>query len=895
MRFRRSGRAPFVSLAALLCLASSPALAGTSLRFHGSGSGDVDRVKIRIDDPADAKPGPPADVGATDFTIELWLRGRATENPAGAVACGANATWVNGHVLLDRDRYNQDRSFGLSVAGGRLAFGVSGAGTGSRTICGTSDVLDDRWHHVALQRRRVDGRLWLFVDGIPEAEADGPDGDVSYPDDGVPGPFCGGPCTSSDPFLVIGAEKHDAGPAYPSFGGWVDEVRISATLRYASTFTRPESAFAPDAQTAALYHFDEGIGESIGDSAGAAGGPSPGERRFGGSPPGPEWSGDEPPFGRRFGLAAVASGLERVVALANAGDGTARLFVVEQPGRIRILDGAHVRPIPFLDISSLVACCGERGLLSAAFHPEYESNGAFYVFYTNAAGDLVLARYLVSTDPSLADSSSGAIVLTIPHPTYSNHNGGQVAFGPDGRLYLSTGDGGGGGDPDDNGQDLGSLLGKVLRLAVDGGPSYSIPPDNPFVSVPGARPEIWAYGLRNPWRITFDRRTGDLFVGDVGQGNREEVDFEPAGTGGRNYGWVRMEGSLCYRPSTGCNDGSLTLPVLEYSHALGCSVTGGYRYRGRSAAGLDGVYIFGDYCSGRLWGGIQDGAGAWSSVELLDTPHNVTTFGEDESGELYVVAYGASTTLYRVTGGSSPPFGVMDTPADGTDGVTGAIPVTGWALDDTGVRSVSLWRDAVSGEPPGLVLIGDATFVPGARPDVAAAYPSYPDADRAGWGYMLLTNVLPPSQGNGTCTLHAYARDADGQSTRLGSKTITLANATATKPFGTLDTPGQGQAVSGTITVFGWALTPLPGTIPTDGSTLWLAIDDQYISHPTYNQYRADIAGAFPAYNNSNGAVGYSVLDTTTLSNGLHTIGWLATDDLGRAEGLGSRFFWVRN
>jgi glucose/arabinose dehydrogenase len=894
MSFRRR-LALFVSFAALVGLAG-PAVAGTSLRFHGNGTGDIDRVKIRVDDPSNSNPGPPADVGATDFTIELWVRGRASENPAPAVSCGANVAWINGHVLLDRDRYNQDRKFGLSIAGGRLVFGVSGAGTGDRTICGTSGVLDDRWHHVAVQRRRSDGRLWLYVDGVKEAEADGPDGDVSYPDAGVPGPFCGGsPCTNSDPFLVIGAEKHDAGPAYPSFSGWVDEVRISTTLRYTSSFTRPAQAFAPDAQTAALYHFDEGSGNAIVDSSGAPGGPSPGERRFGGSPAGPEWSAEEPPFGRGFGLTPVASGLERVVALANAGDGSGRLFVVEQVGRIRILDGGQVRPVPFLDISPLVSCCSERGLLSAAFHPQHETNGAFYVFYTNTSGDLVLARYLVSADPNVANPASGAVLLTIPHPTYANHNGGQVAFGADGRLYLSTGDGGGGGDPDDNGQDLGSLLGKVLRLAVDGGTGYSIPPDNPFVSTPGARPEIWSYGLRNPWRITFDRRTGDQLVADVGQSNREEVNFEPAGTGGRNYGWVRMEGSLCYRPSTGCNDGTLTLPVLEYSHALGCSVTGGYRYRGRAAAGLDGVYFFGDYCSGRVWGGLQDGAGAWTSVELADTPHNISTFGEDEDGELYLVAFGASSTLYRMTGASSAPFGSFDTPANGASGVTGAVPVTGWALDDTSVQSLEIWRSPVAGEPPSNVFVGYATFVPGARPDVAAAYPAYPNSDRAGWGYMLLTNMLP-SGGNGSYTLHAFAIDGDGSRTLLGSKTLSCTNATATKPFGTLDTPAQGQTVSGSAyNVFGWALTPLPAAIPTNGSTIQLFVDGSPLGHPSYNLYRSDIATLFPGYANTNGAVGLFVLDTTALPNGLHTIAWSVTDDQGRSDGIGSRYFWVQN
>ena len=268
------------------------AMTNTSLRFHGNGVGDIDRVKIRIDDPQTNVPGPPADVGATDFTIELWLRGSAVENGASSVSCGANIAWINGDILLNRDRYNQDRKFGVSIGGGRVVFGVSGAGTGDRTVCGATNVLDGVWHHLAVERQRSDGHMWLFVDGKLESDASGPGGDISYPDDGVPGNFCGGPCTNSDPFLVIGAEKHDAGSAYPSFAGWVDEMRISNNLRYSAPFTPNTTPFAADASTAALYHFDEGSGDVIGDSA--QGSASPGQRKLGGNPPGPTWSVETP-------------------------------------------------------------------------------------------------------------------------------------------------------------------------------------------------------------------------------------------------------------------------------------------------------------------------------------------------------------------------------------------------------------------------------------------------------------------------------------------------------------------------------------------------------------------------------------------------------------------------
>lgn len=267
-----------------------------SMRFYGNGvnAPDLDRVKIRIDDPANTNPGPPADIGATDFTFEFWMKASAADNTSAAVSCGANINWIYGNIIFDRDRFNQDRKFGVSIAGGQIVFGVSGDGTGDRTVCGTTYVLDDQWHHVALQRRRSDGMLWVFIDGILQDSADGPDGDVSYPDDGVPGDYCNGPCVNSDPFIVIGAEKHDAGSAYPSYSGLVDEFRLSTVLRYTGNFTPSATPFASDSPTAALYHFDEGTGDTILDNSGAEGGPSHGTRRFGGTPSGPIWSTDSP-------------------------------------------------------------------------------------------------------------------------------------------------------------------------------------------------------------------------------------------------------------------------------------------------------------------------------------------------------------------------------------------------------------------------------------------------------------------------------------------------------------------------------------------------------------------------------------------------------------------------
>jgi len=348
-------------------------------------------------------------------------------------------------------------------------------------------------------------------------------------------------------------------------------------------------------------------------------------------------------------LEPVATNLDQPVAITHADDGSARLFITLKGGRIVIYDGIAILPTPFLDISALVSTVSEQGLLGVAFHQDYAANGFFYVNYTDTTGATVVARYSVSNDPNLADQSSAQILLTITQP-YQNHNGGQLQFGPDGYLYIGMGDGGSGGDPGNNAQDPTTLLGKMIRVDVDGSAPYTVPADNPFLGDPAAKPEIWAMGLRNPWRFSFDRVTGDMFIADVGQNDREEVNFQPSNSpGGENYGWRRMEGTQCYNPSTGCYDGTLTLPVLEYSHSAGCSITGGYRYRGFRNPGLEGVYFYGDFCSGRVWGAQDDERGTWTGSELLDTNLQITTFGEDEDGEIYLAHFSSSDgAVYRL-------------------------------------------------------------------------------------------------------------------------------------------------------------------------------------------------------------------------------------------------------
>lgn len=278
-----------------ILLLTATTFAQSSLRFYGHGvaAPDLDRVKIRVDNPANNLPGPPADIGATDFTIEFWLKADSADNTQPERFCGEGIEWIYGNIIFDRDRYNQSRKYGLSIANERFIWGVSGAW--DYTICGATDVLDNQWHHVAVQHA-LDGRMWIWVDGLLDAfSTDGPLDDVSYPDNGVPGNFCGGPCVNSDPFIVLGAEKHDAGSEYPSYNGYMDELRLSNNLRYTESFVRPVSPFETDANTVALYHFDEASGDTLFDVSGAAGGPSNGIRRFGGSGnPGPVWTTDTP-------------------------------------------------------------------------------------------------------------------------------------------------------------------------------------------------------------------------------------------------------------------------------------------------------------------------------------------------------------------------------------------------------------------------------------------------------------------------------------------------------------------------------------------------------------------------------------------------------------------------
>ena len=362
--------------------------------------------------------------------------------------------------------------------------------------------------------------------------------------------------------------------------------------------------------------------------------------------PGP---GPPPPVTIRYELQSVVSGLTNPLDLQVPPDGSARLFIVEQEGFVRVVQSGVLVATPFLDIRSRVTSGGERGLLGLAFHPNYGGNRRFFLNYTRTFGgqlQSVVAEYQTSATDSNAADPTERILLTLDQP-FDNHNGGQVVFGPEGYLYIGFGDGGSGGDPLANGQNLGTLLGKILRIDVDSALPYAVPPDNPFVGQAGAREEIWAFGLRNPWRFSFDRTNGRLFVADVGQDSFEEVDLV---TKGGNYGWNIMEGTHCYQPPAGCDTTGLDLPIVDYSHSEGNSVTGGYVYRGTLNPELRGLYFFGDFITGRIWTLTETSPGVWTRALLLDTILNISSFGLDPAGELLVVDYsGAVYRLRKVT------------------------------------------------------------------------------------------------------------------------------------------------------------------------------------------------------------------------------------------------------
>jgi glucose/arabinose dehydrogenase len=336
----------------------------------------------------------------------------------------------------------------------------------------------------------------------------------------------------------------------------------------------------------------------------------------------------------------LSGGFDLPVQATNAGDGSGRMFVVEQRGTIRVLKGGQASSKPFLDLTDRVKCCGEQGLLSIAFPPGYAKKQYFYVSWTDQTNALVIARFHTTADPDVGDPSSLTEILRIPEPTVIHHSGHMV-FGPkDGFLYIGSGDGGEPADQNKHAQDPSLLLGKLLRIDVESGVTpYAIPPSNPFVGKAGYRPEIWDLGLRNPWGFDFDTQTGDLFIGDVGEDTYESLDYQPAsGPAGLNFRWPIMEGLHCFA-APGCSQTGLTLPVLEYVHADGgCGIIGGTVYRGVANPRMQGIYYYGDLCSGRVWG-IERVGDSWKNTMLLTAPFQISSIGQDEAGELWLTDY----------------------------------------------------------------------------------------------------------------------------------------------------------------------------------------------------------------------------------------------------------------
>jgi glucose/arabinose dehydrogenase len=379
------------------------------------------------------------------------------------------------------------------------------------------------------------------------------------------------------------------------------------------------------------------------------------------------------PTGAEALIHPIVRGLNAPVGVAQPRDGSERLFVVLQQGQILIVEKGESLPNPFLDIEEQVLWKAEAGLLSVAFHPDYARNGRFFIDYVDRGQHTVVAEYRVSEDTNRADPSSARTLLRFEQPTFIM-NGGQLQFGPDGFLYIGTGDGGSfgrgegedsAGDPGNHAQDTHSLLGKILRIDVDLGDPYAIPEDNPFRDGVGGRPEVWAFGLRNPWRFSFDRENGDLFIGDVGETRREEIDRLPREVEApANLGWRLMEGGLCFKPATGCHDRKTTVPLLEYSHYEGCAVIGGYRYRGSSYPKARGLYLFADFCKGEIRGAEPDPQGNWTWRPVGRSPSRVTSFGEDQEGELYITAFGEDGGILGRLELTNQPFQPETAPPD---------------------------------------------------------------------------------------------------------------------------------------------------------------------------------------------------------------------------------------
>jgi glucose/arabinose dehydrogenase len=546
-------------------------------------------------------------------------------------------------------------------------------------------------------------------------------------------------------------------------------------------------------------------------------------------------------------------------------------FVVQQGGRIRVVQDRVVQAQDFLDMTGVISTGGERGLLGLAFAPDYATSRRFYIYFTDTNGNLVISRFLRSTNDSLrADTTTrldfewAANQRAIPHPTFGNHNGGHLAFGPDGYLYAGTGDGGGANDPPDNAQNLLSLLGKILRLNINGphqnDVGYDIPPDNPFVGRQDARNEIWAVGVRNPWRFSFDPissgGTDALVIGDVGQGSYEEIDYEPANTGGRNYGWRNREGLHDNITSLPPAYLPLTDPIFEYDHTVGQSITGGFVFRGSNLpARFNGRYFFADYVAGRVWSlGLQIGQGGNATAGTLEEHTgelggssaigNISSFGVGPSGELFIVGYSKGNILRIDSSVASNTRMNVDTPASGS--IAQPFAVTGWAVDlgapsGNGVDIVHVWAVPQNGPP---VFLGASEGL--SRPDVGGAFGS----QFAHSGFSVVVDSLPA----GPCQVIAYAHSTvTGQFSQAQSRSLVIA---APNALLAVESPHTGDSFPGKVTLSGWAIdaSASSGT-GIDLIHIWATPPGQstkFIGTASYGTNRPDVGSTFgPQFANS--------------------------------------------
>ncbi len=798
-----------------------------ALRFHGTGLNQQDRVRIAIDDDG---PGPdasaPCDVGAGSFTVELWLRGTLADNgtasAGGDVEMASNA-WIDGNIVVDRDIWSGSAAdWGISLAGGRVRFGTGGgqpATDGEHTLEGSDLVLDGAWHHVACVRDASTGRKRIYVDGVLDFEsaAGVSTANLSYPDGGVPGQV-----TPWGPYIVLAAEKHDAGPAFPSFAGYLDEVRLWNVARTGTEIlvSRHQVLPAGTAGLVASYRFEEGGGTAVLDSSGAG---SPAGQLLAGVAGNGEWVGastdpsnvapvSSGPLPPGFARSTIVSGLEEPTALAFLPDG--RILVGERDGTVHLVQGGQLLPQALLELPADTAR-GERGLVGIAVHPQFSANGWLYVFWTTLEPRDRVSRFTVTG--SVASPASEAVIWESPDPAADFHHGGAIRFGSDGRLYVATGD----RFDSATSQDLAVPYGKILRLADDG----SVPADNPFVGIGGADPAVWARGLRNPFRFTVDAATGEIWIGDVGGNSSTSWEEVNLGQAGANYGWPHQEGSVC---AIGDCAG-FTQPRFSYRHddpafAAGlaqASITLGPVYRA-SAFPLEyrGNLFFGDYANRWIRRAVFDGSGA-----IVATP---VFFAAPEAGTIVDLAEGPDGALWFLT---------LGVPWSGSADV-GALHRISWSANGNQPPIVLASASPTQGPAPLTVSFSSVgTFDPDGGPAALSVLWTFGDGATSTQPNPVHAYASPGPQ---TATLAVN----DGQDTVL-SKPIAISVGNVPFPSIHAPAPGTTYRAGDTISFSGSARDADDGSLPSSALTWRVLLVHGSHVHPFVGPLSGIASGSF--------------------------------------------------